>query len=195
MMSTGWLTFADVLLLKGVEEMVEIYYNSGQFTHTLHYILPYFEDSFTMYRKLAHYYETHFDANKKHARMDRYYILREFLAQYLSEEELLTADEIMVFDIYLRENMKTRPAFAADVKKYKQQFHTISVSCKLNHDEHVELLSKKAWEILGQQGVTAKETAYTADEEVLQDKILVYFDYRQRNPLNHNAAVHQVTVQ
>jgi hypothetical protein len=174
--------------------MVEIYYNSGQFTHTLHYILPYFEDSFTMYRKLAHYYETHFDANKKHARMDRYYILREFLAQYLSEEELLTADEIMVFDIYLRENMKTRPAFAADVKKYKQQFHAISVSCKLDHDEHVELLSKKAWEILGQQGVTAKETAYTADEEVLQDKILVYFDYRQRNPLNHNAAVHQIGV-
>ena len=32
---TNWLSYEEVIRLKGVEEMVEVYYNSGQFRRTL----------------------------------------------------------------------------------------------------------------------------------------------------------------
>ena len=38
-LSTPWLPYKDLLLLKGVEEMVELYYNSHQYEKTLEEIL------------------------------------------------------------------------------------------------------------------------------------------------------------
>ena len=32
---TKWISYEDVLRLKGIEEMVEVYYNSRQFTNTM----------------------------------------------------------------------------------------------------------------------------------------------------------------
>ena len=39
-----WLTYDDILRLKMVESMVEVYYNSGQFQNTLACAEPLFED-------------------------------------------------------------------------------------------------------------------------------------------------------
>ena len=36
-LSTAWLTYGEILRLKMVESMVEVYYNSGQFQNTLEY--------------------------------------------------------------------------------------------------------------------------------------------------------------
>ena len=36
--STKWLSYEDVLSLKGVEEMVEVYYNSFQFAASMIYL-------------------------------------------------------------------------------------------------------------------------------------------------------------
>lgn len=189
---TKWLGFDEILILKNVENMVENYYNSGQFTCILKYMEKYFQNPFSMFFELGEYYEKHFDKNIKHARMDRYFILRNFLREKIGgdTEDGMLLDEIMMFDIYLRENMKTRPEFGADVKPYKKLFHEVSVQCGLEQKEHVEIFSAKAWEILQNMGV--KAGVRKVSMEVLQGQKLVYFDYQNRNPLNYNAKVYEL---
>ena len=56
-LSTNWLSYREILKLKRVESMVEVYYNSGQFQNTLEYLEPQFEDAFIFYEKLGTFYE------------------------------------------------------------------------------------------------------------------------------------------
>ncbi len=56
-LGTRWLPYEDILKLKMVESMVELYYNSGQFQNTIACVEPLFEDAFTLYEKLGQFYE------------------------------------------------------------------------------------------------------------------------------------------
>ena len=49
-LSTPWLPYKDLLLLKGVEEMVELYYNSHQYEKTLEEILKNYGSPFAFLR-------------------------------------------------------------------------------------------------------------------------------------------------
>ena len=56
-LSTAWMTYGEILRLKMVESMVEVYYNSGQFKNTLVFLEKYFDDPFRMYEALGRFYE------------------------------------------------------------------------------------------------------------------------------------------
>ena len=56
-LSTNWLTYDEVIYLKGIEEMVEVYYNSCQFRCTMRALEAEFDTPFAMYEALAEYYE------------------------------------------------------------------------------------------------------------------------------------------
>lgn len=49
-------TFDEILKLKQIENTVEVFFNSGHFKNAVSFLLPYFEDPFTMYRQLADSY-------------------------------------------------------------------------------------------------------------------------------------------
>ncbi len=87
-LSTRWLSFDDVILLKGVEEMVEIYYNSGQFSHTIAELEREFPSAFEMYRALADYYQWHVPAGASQARAARYELLLEFIREIFSTRKV-----------------------------------------------------------------------------------------------------------
>ena len=52
-LSTDWLSYGEVLKIKGIEEMVEVYYNSWQFARTVELLTEEFEDYFGLYEALA----------------------------------------------------------------------------------------------------------------------------------------------
>ena len=54
---TNWLSYEEVIRLKGVEEMVEVYYNSGQFRRTMKCLSQEWGDAFELYDRLAAFYE------------------------------------------------------------------------------------------------------------------------------------------
>ena len=56
-LGTSWLSYGEIAQLKKIEEMVEVYYNSGQFANTLHFLVKEFASPFRMYEKLSGYYE------------------------------------------------------------------------------------------------------------------------------------------
>ena len=122
---TKWLSYEDVLRLKGVEAMVELYYNSGQFSHTLAYLEKFFETPFAMYESLAAFYEEKGYFTNSPARVYRYQVLLEFAVEQAgklqcAEREVAICQELLIYDMYLRENMKSRPGFAVDLAPHKE---------------------------------------------------------------------------
>lgn len=111
-LSTRWLSYDDVLRLKGIEEMVEIYYNSGQFSRTLSYVLPFFDDAISFYETLASYYKGNNLFDRKHTRLMRYEILRDMLTE-LQHDTDACLDEYLIADLYATERIKKRPLWAA----------------------------------------------------------------------------------
>ena len=114
---TKWLSYDDVIRLKKVEEMVELYYNSGQFTHILPVLVRRFGSAFEMYDRLALFYQEKGYFVNSPARSRRYEVLLEF-AEQEDAERIGLYRELAVYDMYLRENAKSRPAFASDQRSY-----------------------------------------------------------------------------
>ena len=109
-LATNWLSYGEICRLKGIEDMVEVYYNSGQFSCSMEALEQEFEDAFSMYEALADFYEEKGYFGISHARIRRYEILLEFLQKRGIENQEYFR-EWMVFDLYARENLKTRPRF------------------------------------------------------------------------------------
>ena len=164
-LSTAWLTYGEILRLKMVESMVEVYYNSGQFKHTLVFLEQYFEDPFRMYEALGRFYEKKGYSEISHSRMRRYEILMEFAGEQ-KEIPSEALSDVMLLDLYLRENLKNRPSFASDQKPYERLI----------------------WDYR-----KAKKIPKTAHIEVFRDGKKLLFDYTDRDPLTNNAQLTDIT--
>lgn len=114
---TNWLSYEEIRKLKAIEEMVGLYYNSGQFTRTLPVLERAFESPFAMYEKLASFYGEKGYFTNSPARIYRYQILLHFAEEW-DGARLPIYRELLTFDLYLRENVKSRPDFAADLSLF-----------------------------------------------------------------------------
>ena len=125
-MSTKWITFDEILFLKDIEEMVEVYYNSTQFIYSLEYLLHFFSSPFALFQALAETYRSQNMAGRKFSRLERYDFLRQFAAGELKGQtgaldfSQPLFDEILRYDLYLREKVKTRPSWAPDPAEWKK---------------------------------------------------------------------------
>ena len=164
-LSTAWLTYGEILRLKMVESMVEVYYNSGQFKNTLVFLEQYFDDPFRMYEALGRFYEKKGYSEISHSRMRRYEILMEFAGER-KEIPAEALSDVMLLDLYLRENLKSRPSFASDQKPYERLI----------------------WNYR-----KAKKIPKTAHIEVFRDGKKLLFDYTDRDPLTNNARLTDIT--
>ena len=183
-LGTRWLSYEEILKLKGVEEMVEVYYNSGQFQKTIRAMEHLFETAFSMYEELADFYEKNGYNEVSHTRIRRYEILQEFLQE--KEANLEYFKQLMIFDLYARENMKTRPQWANDLSAYKMQI----LDFYKKEEENPELLTDY-------QGYQARQTIKMTHIEVFTYDVIneneeigaypVLFDYKKRSPLTNDA--------
>lgn len=190
-LGTKWLSYDEIILLKGVEELVELYYNSSQYTLTLKYAVPFFESPFRFYEMFSAWYRGKGYHKLNHNRLEKYNILREFLREHIDENEWDTLDEIMLYDMYLRENVKGRPAWAKDTAQYKKEWKAlyreqgeklfpedvqagIYDSKRAANQSHIEVfeINIKKFEQSGQ---------------VEKKQVFCLFDYSRRNPLNRAA--------
>lgn len=136
-MSTKWLTYDDILLLKRVEKVLEIYYNSRQFDTAVAYIMEFFDTPFEMYRELGDCFDREFDMGVSHSRVTRYNFLYKFAKRYVDNCEFLR--ELLIYDIYLRENCNTRPDYAAQENDLTNRFcRAMKLSRKLYHIEYFD---------------------------------------------------------
>lgn len=188
---TRWLSYEDVLRLKLVEEMVEVYYNSGQFLKTLPAAESLFDTPFAFYEALGMFYEKQGYMEISHTRIRRYEILLEFL-ETLAPEKKELYQEIMIFDLYSRENLKNRPVWANDLKVYKQQFRAFYQK----EAEEYRYLDRY-------QGFDEKQLGKMTHVEVMQyhpdtwelGNYVYLFDYKKRDALTYAAFCYEIKLE
>ena len=191
-LSTKWLPYSDVIRLKGVEDMVEVYYNSGQFPATMKLLEKRFQRPSEVFVNLAEYYEKNGLTGISHSRLARYEILYRFLEEDMREEERdhVTAAKVpetgqpsladfrdsLMYDLYVRENIKSRPSFASDQSPYKKEVREFFMA----EEENPKWLTDYA-------GFDSRQMAKMAHLEHMEDGTFVLFDYKKRDPLSGNA--------
>lgn len=193
-LSTKWLSYEDICKLKQVEEVLEIYYNSGQFTHTLAFLCDYFDTPYSLYESLASWYEKHGLFGIQSSRVKKYEILLDFgitciisrsksrtkaenTVMAISQNTILT--EYITYDLYLREHMKNRPGFAASLEKRKDTIHHILRQEAEDHILFPELGDCNYREL-------TKVLHVEVFEAVFDTPCVVLFCYKRRDPLTNN---------
>ena len=181
-MKTKWLSFDDVLKIKQVEEMLEVYYNSGQFEITMKVMEPLFESAFAMFQGFGAFYEEKGYFGMSHSRIRRAEILLEFMREQKSEDAVLQMlEESLTFDLYYRENCKSRPFWAPSPAEFKEQTRYY---CKNGVKSHVEPFHYRFPE--------KSKKALNEIPTRLKQPVYMLFDYENRDPLDHQAHVTEV---
>ena len=179
-LSTKWLSYSDVIRLKKIEEMVEVYYNSGQFRNTMEQLEQAYASSFEMYSALADYYEKNGLSRISHSRIARYEILHHFIEETEGAERIAEYREWLTLDLYLRDNVKNRPAFLGENRVTPDE----AAAFYKAEEEERRYLS-------GYEGYDRRQMRKMTHLEKIREEVLL-FDYRKRNPLNGDAAVYKV---
>ena len=187
---TRWISFEEILRLKQTEEMVEVYYNSGQFARTLEEAEKYFSSPFAFYDSLGAFCDRMGYLEISHTRVRRYEILEEFLENALKERQdqeaiLETVREKMVLDLYSRENLKSRPQWAGSLEDCRSQireFYRREAQTHRYLPEYEDYDEKQLMRMthLERTGASGGERFWL-------------FDYRKRDPITREAACTDVT--
>lgn len=204
---TKWLSYDDIIRLKRVEEMVELFYNSGQFVHTIRFLEVLFGDAFKMYETLGDYYEARGFLTASSKRISHYENILEFLNGYMlkMKTDMQTVEELteicrqyLLFDCYLRENMKSAPPFAKENSAYKDYLRVFYQkeeeertylpmyeqydSKQMAKMTHVEFFTYPVWEA----SVPKREELLARRLESPQP---VLFDYKERDVITRDCRI------
>lgn len=185
-LSTSWISYGEILQLKMIEEMTEIYYNSGQFKYTLRYLVHEFAEAYEMFEKIGRFYQQKGLDQLNHSRIARYEILLQFIEENVRSERLGRYRELLTYDLYLRENVKNRPAFSGEYpvsKEYLQVFYDQEVV------EHKYLKGYEQYDKRQLRKMTHIEKFhYNVAGSMEEKETYLLFDYKNRSPLTHQAA-------
>ena len=175
-LKSRWLSFEEVLGIKQVEEMLEVYYNSGQYEVTMKLLDAYYDSAFDMFQRLGEFYEMQGYFGMNHSRIKRCEILLEFLRQELEPGLIGMMEEALLFDLYYRENCKSRPSWAHSDPLQKQMTHRYCEKGKLSHVEPFHYCFPQK-----------KEISIQRLPEYQEKKQWVLFHYDRRDPLDNQA--------
>lgn len=204
-LSTKWLSYDEVLTLKQVEEMVEVYYNSDQFEHVLPYLLSMTASPYEFYEALGRYYKEHHLFGIGVRREMRYEVLRDFSMEWFPDRSRLwnpeIFDSLLTFDYYLRENAKNRPIWKRELPIDKKQYQNFFINAGNDqyHFDDPGYDSKVAARMMHIEPVTTKALSWILAEEEfaclfdvaenLDTQCYCLFDYENRDLLTKDAAV------
>lgn len=186
-LSTNELSYKELLHIKLVEEMTEIYYNSGQFEKTLLMLEREYQSPFDLFHELGEFYESRGLRGINHSRQARYDILRDFIEEKGFEHKEIY-DETMLYDLYLRENLKSRPAWAAASKDYRS-FYTNSDNIKAYLGEYERYEYKQIIRMTHMETFSLDYTQWKDKAELKNKEVDILFDYNKRSLLNNSAKV------
>lgn len=192
-MATKWLSYDDILVLKGVEEMVEVYYNSRQFENSLEWLEKKFATAFDMYDALAHFYEANGFNGISHSRMARYDILLKFVQEHYNIEETHIFNQVLTYDLYLRENVKTRPSWASEQDPYKASYVEFFRN-EANRERYFKGYEKYTTKQI--QRMTHieyfEQNIFAENEKDRNRPMFIWFDYLNRDPLTYKSRTVEV---
>ena len=225
-LKTDWMSYNDILKLKGVEEMVEVYYNSHQFELSVTYLMHFYEEPFDLYEDLAAFYEESGFGKVQHGRMQRYDILLSFVQErHLGEENAVhhaLADSVcvndcasinggpvqpksdvpgilkatMLYDLYARENLKSRPAWAQEIlyRPFCENFYRDETLTRQYLPAYADCTSRQMKRMTHMEGFAMDIWATAKAGKCVGKPEALLFDYKERNPLTYAAKIVKVSI-
>lgn len=195
-LKTKWLSYDDVLKLKQIEDVLEVYYNSRQFENTMEYLLRFFETPFDMYEHIANYYDENNLFGIKHTRINRYIILLDMLGKTVLkklDKEYNIARQLLVHDLYLREKVKSRPEFAEDMNIYKDKYNEL-----YKNEEQIRAIlpaynqydTKQIARMTHIEHYTIDIQELINNKKIIEKDYFILYDYLERNPINYQARIY-----
>ncbi len=195
---TDKVSFDEMILLKYISEMVEIYYNSGKCVNTIKFAAGYFERPFLFFEKLTLYWIDNKYHEVSHNKMKLYTIMYEFCELHIDDIDRLK--DFLKFDMFLNDNVKNFPywleqndfdstkAFAKDffgnlenVKKYVPHLENFNPK-QISRMCHIE---KFSYNIL-------KSVESDFSEDCEKENCFILFDYYGKNDLIGNSLYYYV---
>ena len=200
-LSTRWLPYEDLKRLKAVEEMVEVYYNSFQFSASMTYLRTLFSMAFDMYVALSMHYREKGYFCMKHSRIARYEILWEFAIEWLkmTPEQLEEFRQVLTFDLYSRDYVKNPPSFVElrsdeQKKKIRAFFDRECEDPQYLHG-YDNRVTKQLFNMIYIGEFSFDLTAWQKKGEIVFGPFAWFmFDYQKRNPLNYSAGVQRISM-
>lgn len=200
---TDWLSYDEVLQLKQVEDMVEVYHNSGQFTYSIQYLEHFFDTPFDFYQEIGRFYEEQGLNSMSHTRISRYEILLRFMkivtqskkmsdnASYEFDSNVLEA--ILLYDLYLRENLKSKPDFLLSMEVEREIYHHFFVeeSVKSYLQGYEEYTGKQISRLTHLEKFAYDIIESASTGQAVEKEEYILFDYKNRNPLDHAASTYR----
>lgn len=172
---TKYLSYDDILKLKQVEKVLDMYYNSNMFVLSVRYLSGSFDDSFAMYELLSECFERRYSDGSLPSRNGKFELLYDFAGDYLNEHDMMVFGEMLRFDMYLRDNVKSLPECFAFNKDESLRAKKYSGEHKLTKAEHIEIFKINPVEYRDNGNVVCGDT-------------VIYFDYLIRD-YDNNATI------
>lgn len=198
-LSTKWISYEEISLLKQVEEMVELYYNSNQFTFTIPYLETFYVAPFDFYLALARFYEKKGYFINTPSRTYRYDVLLEFAKEELDGADADLISELLTMDIYLRENAKSRPAFAKDLGAYKDEINLFYRTEEKRREKGTHILKnyedcdpRTMVRMMHMEPFSYDLFDSGKQYHKLAEEQYILFDYKERNPLTYDAKTYRI---
>lgn len=187
-LSNKWLSFDDVINIKCLEEAEETFYNSGQFQNSIKYLERHFDNYFEMYTKLGKMFLKYSEKGVLHSRISKYNILLEFMLENGLDEEI--SKEMATLDVYLRENIKSRPVFSKKLdaekdrirKFYREEAQKYLSGYEKYDSRQIEKMTHL--EVFGRNPILFAETGNDNGE-----KTYILFDYINKNIISNSAGI------
>lgn len=180
-LETKWISYDEIIKLKGIEDMVEIYYNSGQFSNTIEVLLKFFETPFQLFESLASWHEENNLEMINVSRKGRY----ENLIKFISSQDIKVhgqIEDMIIIDYYMRENAKNRPDF------FRKSEVERSFEKKFYGEEAKNHRYLKGKEFNTDDSRVLRKLTHM---EKIGDKYYL-FNYEKRNPMDNNAEVMEI---
>ncbi|HSH35915.1 B12-binding domain-containing radical SAM protein [Schnuerera sp.] len=186
-LETDYISYREMLKLKGIEDLVEKYFNEGYFKHSLEYLIRNkYITAFDFFEDLLKYWEKNKYHTISHSRNRLYKILLDFYIRKDFDNSVVFK-ELMKYDYIYNNNNPNIPRFLerTEVKliqrnkhnilkneklldKYLNQYKNIATK-KIINKIHIEKFKVDIEELISNQ--------YSMDNNMLKDRYIL-FDYK-----------------
>ena len=197
-LATDDLSYEKLEQLKLVEEMVDHFYNSGNFTYSIRVLESYFSDPFAFYEELSHYWEQKGYHTVKHSKIALYNFIYLF-AKHHKLEQLERIGDLLKLDLCLQEKVKKYPKWMEQSWDYKDSiydFYKEGKNISLYLPQLRKYSSKQISRMAHIERFRYDVTQIIEGKKIMIDKkeTFMLFNYYDRDKMRHNARVYPVNL-
>ncbi len=191
-LKTKWLSFDDIILLKGIDEMIDNFYNSGKFKSLFKYLVLCHDTPFDLYESLYKFYKY----NNLHMMMHKKITIYNFMYDFISSIKNINfelAVDLLKFDLYVNENLKSIPFwiennYLLSIKEIKSKLYNDIDFVKNNFNYYIDsrgiIIKKQIMKDTKFDYFNYDVIEFLENDNINKKRSYVCFDYKKRNLYN-----------